>query len=318
MKHHRNQNTADASLYYHLDDLRSHHAMADYRESRPASLVLGKLDKRWNIPGFVLTETFRPAGLTLEPHYHEHANISFALAGAFEETIGARSHQVTPFDLILRPAGEKHANRYLKGSSRSLIIEVASARLPMIRETTDVLETAGLFRTKTFSSFGRRIYREFTSCDSFAALSIESLILELLVESSRQLRDASQRAPQWLLQVRDLLHDEISTTWTLLELATLVGHHPAHLARAFRNQFGCTVGEYVRKLRADEAMELLQQTERPIADIAVSLGFYDQSHFTHFFQLQTGMTPKAFRVRSWRKAGTKTFGFSKNRSNGTV
>ena len=287
-------------------------------ESRPAPLVLGKLDKRWHIPGFVLTETIRTAGLTLEPHYHAHANIAFALAGAFEETIGARSQQVTPFDLILRPAGEKHANRYLKDSSRSLIIEVASERLPTIRETTDVLETAGLFRTRTLSYLGRRIYREFTSHDSFAALSIESLILELLVQSSRQVRDAAKETPKWLFQVRDLLHDDTSTTRTLSELATLVGHHPAHLARSFRNQFGCTVGEYVRQLRADEAMKLLQQTDRPIADIAVSLGFYDQSHFTHFLQLQTGMTPKAFRVRSPRKAGTKQFGFSKNRSNGTV
>jgi AraC family transcriptional regulator len=206
----------------------------------------------------------------------------------------------------------------LKDSSRSLIVEVASERLPTIRETTDVLETAALIRTRTISCLGRRIYREFTSRDSFAALSIESLILELLVESSRLVPDASHEAPKWVFQVRNLLHDDISTKPTLSELATLVGHHPAHLARSFRNQFGCTVGEYVRQLRADEAMKLLQQTDRPIADIAVSLGFYDQSHFTHFFQLQTGMTPKAFRVRSPRKAGTKQFGFSKNHSNGTV
>jgi AraC family transcriptional regulator len=275
--------------------------MTDHTESRPASLVLGKRDQQWSIPGFVLTETIRPAELILAPHYHEHANISFSLDGVFEETIGTRCHQVAPLDLILRPAGEKHANRYLRHLSRSLIIDVTSERLATIRNATNILETAGLLRRRTVAYFGRRIHQEFTSGDSFAALSIESLILELLVESSRHIRDASLEKPKWLWQVRDVLHDEISTIRTLSELAGLAGVHPAHLARAFRKQFGCTVGEYVRRLRSDKAMNLLRNTNRPISDIAISLGFFDQSHFNHSFKLQTGLTPKEFRRnRDWR------------------
>jgi hypothetical protein len=135
------------------------------KRDRPAALVLSQCDKQWNIPGFVLTETVRQAGLVLQPHYHEHAKISFGITGLFEESIGARCQEVAPFDLILRPAGEKHSNRYLAEPSRSLIIEVASERRTTIRDATDVLETAALFRTKTLSHFGRRIYREFSVSD---------------------------------------------------------------------------------------------------------------------------------------------------------
>jgi AraC family transcriptional regulator len=267
-------------------------------ESGPEPLVLSARDKQLRIPGFVLTETVRPAGMILQPHYHEHANIALALEGAFEETIGARRHEVQPSSVILRPAGEKHSNRYWGAPSRSLIIEVTKERLVTIREATRVLDNAALFRTRMLSHYIRRIHREFETFDSLAPLAIEALILDVLVEGGRQAYHASRQGPKWLKDVTNLLHDELSTAWTLSELAASVAVHPAHLARVFRKQLGYTIGEYVRKLRVTEGMNLLQNTNTPISQIAVRLGFFDQSHFTHSFKLQTGMTPKAFRAKA--------------------
>jgi AraC family transcriptional regulator len=81
----------------------------------------------------------------------------------------------------------------------------------------------------------------------------------------------------------------------LAELAREVSVHPAHLARAFRQQFGTSVGGYVRRLRLDWAAAELERSETALAAIALAAGFADQSHFTRSFRRYTGFTPGAYR-----------------------
>jgi AraC family transcriptional regulator len=78
-------------------------------------------------------------------------------------------------------------------------------------------------------------------------------------------------------------------------LAQSVGVHPVTLARAFRQAFGCTVGEYVRHLRIERAAHQLAGTELSLAEIALAAGFSDQSHFSNLFRHHTGLSPSKFR-----------------------
>jgi AraC family transcriptional regulator, transcriptional activator of pobA len=39
-------------------------------------------------------------------------------------------------------------------------------------------------------------------------------------------------------------------------------------------------------------------SERPLADISLDVGFYDQSHFTKFFKRYAGVTPAEMRHRA--------------------
>ena len=55
--------------------------------------------------------------------------------------------------------------------------------------------------------------------------------------------------------------------------------------------------EYVLSLRIQEAQRLLSTTDSTIGEIALAIGFYDQSHFTKRFRKLTGMTPLAYRKR---------------------
>jgi len=71
--------------------------------------------------------------------------------------------------------------------------------------------------------------------------------------------------------------------------------HVVHLARVFRRFHGCTVGEYLRRLRIERAIEELRSTNKPLADIAGNSGFSDQSHFCRAFKLTVGMTPGQYR-----------------------
>lgn len=132
--------------------------------------------------------------------------------------------------------------------------------------------------------------------DAAAPLAIEGLLLELVASASR-MRDQNGSAgrPRWLDDARDRIHVELAARPSLTGLAQSVGVHPVTLARAFRRAFGCTVGEYVRRLRIERATRLLADTDLPLAKIALTEGFSDQSHFSNLFRRHTGLSPFQFR-----------------------
>jgi transcriptional regulator GlxA family with amidase domain len=69
-----------------------------------------------------------------------------------------------------------------------------------------------------------------------------------------------------------------------------------HVTERFRRQLGITPKAYARLLRFQEATALLMQPESTgsLADVAMSSGYYDQSHLSRDFTALAGMTPGAY------------------------
>jgi AraC family transcriptional regulator len=269
--------------------------------SLPSPIVLSGQDKRVEASGFVLTQTYRPPGLVLPPHFHEHANIALTIDGFFTETVGRKPYEVNPCSVIFRPAGEKHSNRYGKTAAHCLIIEVRPQRLSELRQVTEILDHASYVEGGMVSSLALRILREFRTLDAVGPLSIEALTLEMLVHATRLDLVQDRNPPRWLQQAREVICEQFLESLSLSSVAELVGVHAAHLAKMFRRHYGCTLGDYVRRLRLDYASQLLARSERTLTTIALAAGFYDQSHFAHLFKLRFGVTPGVFRADLRRK-----------------
>jgi AraC family transcriptional regulator len=134
--------------------------------------------------------------------------------------------------------------------------------------------------------------------DELSSLAMEGLTLEILTAVSRSANACrGRKPPHWLVNARELLHGQFTERLALDDIAAAVGIHPVHLCRAFRQQYGCTLGDYVRNLRVDLAARQLLVSRQSLVEIALAAGFADQSHFTKTFRRCTGMTPGAFRLR---------------------
>jgi len=84
------------------------------------------------------------------------------------------------------------------------------------------------------------------------------------------------------------------------ELARLAGM-PAHsFARFMKRYFGLTPSQYIAKSRITVASQLLRETDKSVAEIALLCGFYDHSAFTRAFGKTTGTTPSRLRERAIR------------------
>ena len=66
------------------------------------------------------------------------------------------------------------------------------------------------------------------------------------------------------------------------------------LIRAFKAHTGLTPISYITLLKLNHSKKLIMQNQ-PIVQVALECGFYDQSHFTHYFLIFFGVSPLYFK-----------------------
>lgn len=260
-------------------------------------ITLGARLKTAKVPGFVLTETTHQPNQQLSRHHHELNNIAFVLSGSFTEVLDRRSIECQPQSLLIKPAGEAHANTYGRQGMRCLLIEVRQRQLELLDSWSHALNQVSHVRGGSLSMLGMRIYQEFRLMDGATPLAIEGLMLEFIAGLSRQLNfRIGPKRPRWLERARDILEADFHDSISLARVAEAVDVHPVHLARVFRKHFGCTPGEYVRHRRIDFACRELARSDTSLVEIALNAGFSHQAHFSRVFKAQTGLTPSEFRT----------------------
>ena len=250
--------------------------------------------KSREVEGFALKEIKHPPGVFIPKHAHENAHVGFILNGGFTETFTRKTLECRPLSVSYIAPGLPHTDDFRHGV-HCLVFEIAPARLADLRSLLALGEpifvTGGPAAWLTL-----RMYHAALQTDTASSLAIESLALEVVTELAGARHDAAgKRPPRWLRQARDFLHAHFSETLTHDQIARMVGVHPVHLATVFRRTFGCTIGEYVRRLRIEHAAGQISASRGSLAEISWAAGFSDQSHFSRVFKSQTGMTPGHFR-----------------------
>ena len=85
------------------------------------------------------------------------------------------------------------------------------------------------------------------------------------------------------------------------ELSEICGLSIYQLNRRLRAIFGITVSQLITKSRIDVASEMLREETLPIAEVAYSCGYFDQSAFSRVFRRTVGLTPRQYRARHQRR-----------------
>ena len=82
---------------------------------------------------------------------------------------------------------------------------------------------------------------------------------------------------------------------SLEDFAAHLGMSKYHFCRRFKEEFSCTPFEYIQQQKINKAKRILLFTNLPLSEIACSLSFYDQSHFSRVFTKEVGITPLKYR-----------------------
>jgi AraC family transcriptional regulator len=97
-----------------------------------------------------------------------------------------------------------------------------------------------------------------------------------------------------LQQVKEYINEHLHQDLKLIDLASYAQISPYHFLRLFKQSMGVTPHQYILRCRIEEAKFLLQYSKLSIAEVAVKVGFCDQSHLTQYFKRIVGVTPKQF------------------------
>ncbi|MEM7147361.1 MAG: AraC family transcriptional regulator, partial [Verrucomicrobiota bacterium] len=87
--------------------------------------------------------------------------------------------------------------------------------------------------------------------------------------------------------IREHYREKISVK----ELAAMVNLSVRQFDRKFKESFGSGPQAFILKMRIQAACDALRRPGAQISDVAVDLGFYDQSSFTLHFRRHMGITP---------------------------
>ena len=93
--------------------------------------------------------------------------------------------------------------------------------------------------------------------------------------------------------IRNNYQDHLS----IKDLADLANLSVRQFERKFKHYFSTTPQKYLIKLRVHAACDLLRKNSDPLSDVALSMGFYDQSSFANHFKKCMGITPLQYRKK---------------------
>ena len=271
--------------------------------SLPRQLIpgtfFGRTERELRTPSFEYAERIALVPDREVPE-HTHANAHFVLVvrGTYITEARNRPGLCGAATLIFNPSGTTHRDRFRseRGCFFTINVDAHVASLVEARHPSALSLTA-----HDVTSIAMAAHREFRQQTSFSELILEGLGLELAGRLGAWSTERDRHAPRWLLQVRDSIADRGADRLTVGQLAAEAQVHPVHLARAFRQYFDCSPGEYLRRRRIDRLRVLLRTSDLPLSEVALDAGFADQSQMTTAFRRATGITPREYR-RSVRGA----------------
>jgi AraC family transcriptional regulator len=241
----------------------------------------------------ILSEVTHREGRSVIEHSHEWPYVSLLLSGTYREAVGQKTIVFAPFTAVFHDRDLVHADEIGEGGARFFLLEFG----PAWRET---LEAAGNIPDHVHELHGEgaswpllRLYHLFAA-DELSDEVVEDALFEICghLPNAQAVADSE---PEWLGDVDAWLEQHFREPYRLERVAREVHVNASHLARTFVRFRRRTMGEFVNRLRVQEACRELAGLDHTLEEIAISAGFTDQSHMTRVIRQVSGSTPAALR-----------------------
>jgi AraC family transcriptional regulator len=191
---------------------------------------------------------------------------------------------LSPFDSFAD--AELHATNLGHANLPDICGPASRPMRPAFRVHIQVLRTAGI---------------DIQKLDRSAENAVHLAVMANLVETLAPAIDPRKTRivttlPKWrLMRVVTYIETNIGGRITLAGLAATAGLSRMYFAKQFRATTGMRPHDFVLRKRIARAQQMLAATSDAVVDIALSVGFQTQAHFTTVFKKIVGNTPCQFR-----------------------
>lgn len=150
------------------------------------------------------------------------------------------------------------------------------------------------------------IISELNNKEKFYKLSAKCSMLALLLSICRHYNEEKKDLYFYNKRKNELnrlkeafkyLAENFETKITLNEVAQKVFMSESYFCKMFKRFTGCTLTEYIARLRVDQAKQFLLLEDLTVAEIAEKTGFESHSYFDRIFHKITGLSPNEYRSK---------------------
>ena len=245
-------------------------------------------------------------------HTHETYSIGVFEAGTMVCLCQGRAYTMRPGSLGLIQPGDVHTghsldvaegwtyrNLYPDAALFARVLQDLGGRARALPRLPVVMDDPSL--AAMFAQAHRALLEPASSLARESLLRVAVSALLLRHASERPALPAVRPEGAAVRQVRAVLEDDPARNVTLEELASMVGQNAFTLLRAFRRAHGLPPHAYQVQVRLRHAKRRLLAGEAP-AQVALEVGFADQSHLGRHFRRAFGVTPQQY-----RRGASRTF-----------
>jgi AraC-like DNA-binding protein len=227
-------------------------------------------------------------------HAHDFHQIVLPVIGAMDVRVGDVRGAIALANGVLIVGGTPHQG-CVTGENRFVVFEVP--RAAFLPESIVARASAAPFFAidEPLDHLAR-----YVSCEASSGTLADGTAhhaAALLADSiGRKFSSRERHAPS-ILRALAVIEERYAEPLTVAELARSAGMGVSRFHEQFQRETGHTPAKRLAATRLDRAEDLLRDTRLPIAEIALAVGFSDQSALTRSFRRRRGTTPAAFRGR---------------------
>jgi len=232
------------------------------------------------------------AGYNVNNHLHPCYEIVFYRKGEGETTIDGRKYHFSDNTFSLIEPNLKHNENAIGPVDLFYVGFVIDDAFLSIR--------SGVYSDNAFhiKEEMEQILMEMKKQGPYYERMMDLLIEEVVLKISRGLYEEKNAKNDPFLQVKDFIHLNCMKRIGGSFIAKNFGFNPDYFRLAFKKRYGISLKTYMMNERIRYAIDLLENSEESIKDIAEMSGFSSSSHFVMAFKKSTGITPKQYREDS--------------------
>jgi AraC-like DNA-binding protein len=232
---------------------------------------------------------------------HGLSSLSFVRKGSFGCRVGTTRHELVPGSTLLGRAGDEYlcTHDHHAGGDECLSIQLSPALTAELQHGTRPLITGSLPPIAELMIAGELAQ---ASAEGASALSIDETSLLFLMRYAALVRgkppaslQVHAKARRQMIDAAHWIEVHADESIALDDVAAYAQQSPFHFLRLFSKVIGVTPHQYLVRTRLRRAARMLAADERPVTDVAYSVGFGDLSNFVRTFAKAAGASPRAFR-----------------------
>jgi len=232
-------------------------------------------------------------------HMHRQVEIFYVLEGSIEVTIAGQKKKLDKGMISIAFPHVIHETHTPQSSSAVMIIfnpdllPDFSMELNTQTPQNPFLDT--LQNSEQFSALVSGLLENTQkNTDTHIAKGYLYILIAMILSQVPLVKQETMQDSAGICQeISNYINQHFTEELSLSQLADALGYSKYHISHIFKEKFGYSYSDYLKRLRAEHAMGLLTHSELSVTDICFSSGFSSLRSFYRAFHEIYGAPPKS-------------------------